>query len=271
MTKKQIEMILAIKEFENMTKAADSIGVAQPTLSRFLSNTEKNFKVKIFYRHAKRMLPTEEGEILLEAFKNILEQYRQADQKILSLRNEGLQELSFGVHQILGKLILPKLEKKLELNKGINLNYAFMNSRKVTEEVVNGNLDLGITADPLRYPDLVIKQLWKEYVGLYSEDGNIKETILYNSNMLYANKTLKKIDFQYKKKIDDYAIIYSILKRSTSTMGLLPNPIAESENKLNLIKKFQPSVNICLIYNSSKIKTKAIKETISLIQDSAKI
>ena len=85
--------------------------------------------------------------------------------------------------------------------------------------------------------------------------------------MIFANKTLNKFSYKNKKKVDDYNIIYSILKHSNQ-MGLLPNPIAQSENKLKLVKRFKPSVDICLIYNVNKNKT--LSKIINTIQDYSK-
>jgi predicted transcriptional regulator len=269
MDKKQIETILKIKEIGNITKVADYIGVTQPTLSKFLSSTESKFGVQIFYRYARSLKPTEEGEILLNNFSEMLNIYNNCEQQIMQFRSGHKQEFQVGTHQVLGKFIIPKIEDKILKQKDIHLSYSFMNSRKVTEEVINGHLDLGIVADPQKYPELVIKPLWKEYIGLYSKDGKRKNTVIYNSNMIFANKTLNKLTFKEKRKIDDYSIIHSILKR-TNQMGLLPNPIAESENKLKLIEKFQPYINICLIYSSSKAKTKGLSKVLSIIKDCSK-
>ena len=83
--------------------------------------------------------------------------------------------------------------------------------------------------------------------------------------MLFANKLLNELTFSNKRKIDDYNLIYSILCK-TDNMGLLPNPIAESEGKLKLIKKLNPTLDICLIYNVNKVSSQGLRKIISIIK-----
>lgn len=265
MERRHIEMLFAIRKFGNMTKAADCIGITQPTLSKFLSNCENKLKIELFYRRSRSMEPTEEGLVVLESLDRIRREYEAMELKLKEIRSGSQINLSLATHQVLGKFFIPKLEVALKNNKNINLSYIFMNSRQATEKVINGEIDLAIVADPQKYPELIIYPLWKEYIGLYSKDGKLKETILYNSNMIFFNKVMSKIKYRETKKIDDYNIIYSILKRS-SNMGLLPNPIAESEQKLKLIKKLQPSIDICLIYDSKRKKNKSFVKAIKVIR-----
>ena len=264
MDKRQIEMILTIERFANITKAADYLGITQPTLSKFLKNTEDKFNTQIFYRFSKELKTTEEGDILLTSFRNIYNEYLLSEQRITDLREGYINQIKIGTHEILGRYFIPKIEAQTKNEKNINLHYTFKNSRNITEDIVNGELDFGIVADPQKYPDLIIRPLWKEYIGLYSKTGKIEDTILYNSNMIFFNKLLRNIEYKNAKVIDDYGIIYSMLKQ-TNYMGFLPNPIAESESKLKLIEKFKPNIEICLIYNASKLKNSSSKSLIKTI------
>lgn len=269
MNKKQINTLILLEKLGNITKAADHIGIAQPTLSKFLSNLEKELKVKIFYRRPRSIEVTKEGEIYLQTFKNILNLLDKADKNIASLRNELIDEFTIAIHPVLGKFILPKIEKYLETIPSISLSYSFKNSREATQDILEGRADFGLIADTQEYPDLIIKLLWREYIGLYSLDGMPKEKLLFNSNMIFANKLLNKITFKQKTQVNNYSVIYEILKK-TQSMGLLPNPIAESEAQLKLIKKFKPTVNVSLVYRADRVRSKSMTKVISIIQETSK-
>lgn len=269
MNKKQIEMILTIEKFKSITKAADFLGITQPTLSKFLASTEEKFQTKLFYRFSREVLPSEEGKIILKSLSLIYEEYNQIEINLEFYRNGEVNDFSLGTHQVLGRYILPKIEKKVIREKTLNVKYKFNNSRVLTEEIANGKLDFAIVADPQKFPEIVIIPIWKEYIGLYSIDGNLKDEVYYNSNMIFANKILKQIQFKDSNIVDDYSILYSMLK-SINAMGLLPNPIAESEQKLKLIKKFRPPIEICLIYSANKQKSKAFNKFISIVKDASK-
>ena len=53
MNTKACEYIVAIAEKKNLSAAAASLGISQPTLSSFLSNTERNLKQTLFTRQKK--------------------------------------------------------------------------------------------------------------------------------------------------------------------------------------------------------------------------
>lgn len=83
--------------------------------------------------------------------------------------------------------------------------------------------------------------------------------------MILHKKILSSISYNSKKNIEDYYLIYSLLKK-VPAMGLLPSPIAESENKLKLLKRFEPSIDICLIYNANRTRTKGFKNSLITIK-----
>ena len=264
MNTNEMKMMIDLERLSNITKTADLIGVSQPALSKILKRIEEELGIVFFYRLARSLKPTEEGAIYLDKFKKIIALTEEAKREVEELRNNFLDTISVSAHPILGKFILPKIESSIDMNLKVKTRYHFMNSRDSIKDVLEGKLDMAIVADAKPYPDLVIKQLWREYIGLYSIDGKVRERVYYNSNMIFFNKFLNKISYREAKPIDDYNVLYALLKR-TESMGLLPNPIAESENKLKLIAKFQPEISICLVYRADRKKTVSFKKMISVI------
>ena len=48
MNLKELDYMLAIAKYQNITKAAESLYITQPALTRFLQNIEKEFQQKFF-------------------------------------------------------------------------------------------------------------------------------------------------------------------------------------------------------------------------------
>lgn len=63
---KDLTYITAIAKYQNITKAANSLYITQPTLTKFLQNFEKDLGQKIFSRLGNRFLLTYAGEIYLK-------------------------------------------------------------------------------------------------------------------------------------------------------------------------------------------------------------
>ena len=53
---REINYVLAIAKNQNMTKAAESLYVSQPTLSKFLTSLEAEFGLKLFRRVGNKYL-----------------------------------------------------------------------------------------------------------------------------------------------------------------------------------------------------------------------
>ena len=69
---KKIKYFLRIVEKGGLSKAASSLYLTQPTLSRFLSNLEEELGVKLFVRgHDNSLTLTQAGQIYLEMAKKV--------------------------------------------------------------------------------------------------------------------------------------------------------------------------------------------------------
>ena len=74
MTLKQLEYVIKVAETGNITKAADSLFIAQPSLTHAISELEKEMNVQIFARTNKGISVTKEGEMFLAYARQVLEQ-----------------------------------------------------------------------------------------------------------------------------------------------------------------------------------------------------
>jgi DNA-binding transcriptional LysR family regulator len=256
--RKEANDFLVVSQFLNFTKAADYLGVQQSGLSKNIKKIESELKKPLFIRKARGLELTEVGRIYKKYLIDIDSYKEQFDHEVNALSNEVVGQFSIGAHPVLAKFVLPKLKAALKDYPSLQLDFDFSTSRECTEKVLQNELDLAIVASPINYPDLIVKNLWKEYIGLYSTDGLLKQEILYNNKMQGIQKFLSQYPQIKPQRVDDYDILYSILKR-TDSMGFLPHPIAEKEGKLKRIRALKPGVNICLIYRSDRFSGKAFK------------
>lgn len=266
---KEINLLLTVERVGKISQAADILGLSQPALSKAIKQIEKKLDARLFMRLPRGVKPTKYGEVYLKSYKKILTIMENTEKKVSALKSDYSQSIKISIHPILGDNLIPKIEKELILYPEIRLKYIFMESREGIQDVLNGNVDCAIVADPYDYPDLVKKTLWKEYVALYSKDAKIKETVLYNSKMISANKLLKIINFERSRAIDNYWIIHSLLKNN-DFMALLPNSMVKDDDPIERIKKFSPLIEVSLVYRSDQNKTKSFSKVISTISDCSK-
>lgn len=69
---RELNYILAIEKHQNITKAAESLYISQPTLSKFLMNLEQNLGQKLFRKLGNKYVLTYAGEQFVKTSKEIL-------------------------------------------------------------------------------------------------------------------------------------------------------------------------------------------------------
>ena len=79
---KELTYVVAIAKYQNITKAAESLYITQPTLSKFLQTLEKNLGQKLFRKLGNRFLLTYAGERYVSKAIEILNLKKELDQEM---------------------------------------------------------------------------------------------------------------------------------------------------------------------------------------------
>jgi len=261
----KINTFMSLCKFLNVSRAADNLGVAQPALSKFIANLEQELGVKLFYRLPRGLRLTPEGEIVLKYFYRISKELGDLQTQIKSLKTAPAGKFQISLHTVIARKILPQLEKNMtEQQTGLELDYIFQSSREGTQSVLNGEADFALVADARNYPDLVKIKLWSDFMGLFSFDGKLKDTVVYNPQTINANKILSKLKCSHYRSIGDYETISLIIK-NTHVMGLLPSSVLSLGEGLKMVKKLY-TTDISLIFRSDSNRSLGFKTTIDLIK-----
>ena len=83
MTLQQIHYALMISEYGSMNKAADKLGISQPTLTSAVRELEREIGSEIFLRTSKGAVPTAEGEEFLKSVGQLYRQYELVCEKFV--------------------------------------------------------------------------------------------------------------------------------------------------------------------------------------------
>jgi LysR family nitrogen assimilation transcriptional regulator len=149
---RQLRYFLAIVESRSITRAAESLCIAQPALSLAVKNLEEELGVRLLTRSVQGVKATEAGELLFRHAKGII---RQADNTKALLSQQVQQpsgKVAVGMPYSTAHLIAIDIVDSLRSHyPGINLELVESSSADLQTLVLHGRVDLAMVVDqPMR-------------------------------------------------------------------------------------------------------------------------
>jgi DNA-binding transcriptional LysR family regulator len=102
-----IRYAAALAEHGSFTRAADALGIAQPTLSRAIGDLEASIGLQLFSRNRHGVEPTDFGYLFLQQAASVSVQVADLEREIALAQNLHKGELSVGLGPYAAELLLP--------------------------------------------------------------------------------------------------------------------------------------------------------------------
>lgn len=143
MTLQQLRYVIKIVETGSITKASEELFVSQPSLSKAVSELEKEMGITIFFRSSKGVYLSEEGSRFLTYARQVMEQadlleekykYSEPSKRVFAV---SAQHYSFVVNAFVD-LVKEYEEKKYEFSLRETRTY------DIIEDVRTGRSELGV-------------------------------------------------------------------------------------------------------------------------------
>ena len=255
----EIRYFLILARARNISRAAEILGVRQSTLSKSLKKLEEQWGTPLFSRSKKGIELTLEGERAHHMLSAL-----QADwnaQWKLEEHNSMIGTIRMGAHlsivQTSFHLFFSQLLKKFP---GVNFELHHERSSIITRKVIQAEIDMGVVVNPQRHPELVIKPLRRETVGLWRGTRGSKkpQVIYYNPEMINVYHFLRSFSELKQVPLTDYLAIGSLL-RSGEDWGILPSSVQEIFPDIYLEKELMPA-QLCLAYRKDRSKHPAMQK-----------
>lgn len=146
---KELSNFLKIAEYENITKAAQELHIAQPHLTRQIQNLEQELGVSLFVREKKRLHITDEGRFLKQQTEQILGLVQKTKEQISEMESGISGTLYIGSIETFGTLYLPQWIAGFK-NRYPKVHYNLWsgNSTDVIERLERGLIDLALVRAP---------------------------------------------------------------------------------------------------------------------------
>lgn len=159
----QLRYFSAVARFGSFTRAAQQLGITQPSLSQQIRVLEKQIGTPLFERLGRSIRLTAYGEDLSRRAVNILQQVAEAQSSLASLQKGVRGKLRIGViPTIMPYLIAPRIGDFLGRFSEVELQFTEDTTPRLIEQLQSGDLDLAVSGLPVRNPDVICSELGRE-------------------------------------------------------------------------------------------------------------
>ena len=142
---RQLRYFLEIVAQGSLTRAAESLHVAQPALSLHLKNMEEQLGTRLLTRSRSGVTPTEAGELLLQRARAILEDLARTEDDIRNLETDPSGIVRIGLPGTISAMVsLPLILAARERFPRITLNITEAMSGFVGDWLSEGKIDLAV-------------------------------------------------------------------------------------------------------------------------------
>lgn len=160
-----LRYFLAVAQEGNITRAAEKLHIAQPSLSKQLMELEDELGKQLLIRGKRRIALTEEGILLRKRAEEILGLVSKTAQEITADEKELVGEISIGGN--IQPSVLKAAAALREQHPGVSFQFYSSDATDVTERLEHGTLDFTTLLAPIdvsRYDSVLLPE--HSYWGL---------------------------------------------------------------------------------------------------------
>lgn len=138
----QLRYFIEVCNCMNITKAANSLHISQPSLTVAIKNLEEELGVSLFHRAKQRISLTKEGEFFLEKLLPIINNLDHLVVEMVSV-GEKSNALKIGIPPMMGSFLFPQIFSKFILsNTDLDVEIIEHGALRVHQMLLEEELDL---------------------------------------------------------------------------------------------------------------------------------
>src|SRR6266480_2619486 len=164
---RRLRYFLAVAEAGNFSRAADRLGISQPSVSQQMRDLEADLRVPLFQRRGKRILLTPRGLIFQEHARALLHQLENFLQELNSEPGELRGALHLGVIPVLNVPLVPQLLGSFTADHpAISIIVEEISSTEIETALEEGRMDVGLGFLTRHSPNLGYERLCTDEFAL---------------------------------------------------------------------------------------------------------
>ncbi len=288
MTLRHLLIFIEVANCGKMSLAANKLFISQPTVSQVISELESHYGVKLFERFPKTLCITEDGKVLLNQAKRVINYYNILEETMKNPNHEV--PLQIGATVTIGsRLISPILNEFKNLCSEERVKIYVNNTREIEKRLLSNDLDIGIVEGVIKSPHLVVTPVMEDKLVLVCgknhplavrdsvtlkeiakesfimrEDGSGTREIFTN----YVQSQGFTIDINWECS-EPEAIIQGVLNGHGITViseCLVNREIENGSLKIIELKSFKWNRMFNIVYHKNKLLNNNMKKFIEIVE-----
>lgn len=279
----ELEYFIEVSNTLNLSRASERLGVSQPSLSLAVKRLEQSVGTALFIRHKHGVTLTQAGKQLVLHAKQLLQYWENSKSQALASQQEVRGYFTLGCHSTIAiYMVSGFLADLLERHPKLEVHLKHDISRRITEQVINLSIDIGIVVNPFKHPDLIIRKLCDDEVTFWVGEGtreiqdihSKQAIILCEPDMTQTQPLLKKskqagVISERIITMNSLEVVASLTANGCG-IGILPTRVANAmyPDKLKRVSKAPVySDEVCLIYRNENRNVQAIQTIANSIKN----
>ncbi|MEM9012663.1 MAG: hydrogen peroxide-inducible genes activator [Pseudomonadota bacterium] len=166
-TLKQLQYFAALAETGHYRKAAERVGISQPSLSLQIANLEEALRLSLVERGRAGAVLTPAGRDVLQRTRRILEDVSALVDMSDRLKTGMAGTIRLGSTPTLGPYVMPKVLQRLHADfPALQIFIRDGAPRDLLDDLLNGRHDLILTHLPVQSTDVTVLRLFREPLQL---------------------------------------------------------------------------------------------------------
>jgi DNA-binding transcriptional LysR family regulator len=164
---RQLEIFRRVVELRSYSNAAESVQLAQASVSERMATLERMVGAKLLDRIGREIVPTKAGELLYKRAVKHLELKRQTCAELEEFLGIRKGDIQIGGSTIPAEYILPRIIERFRKNyPDVIVRLRIGDSDEISREVSKGTLELGIVGSKGKTKGLVYNEIWEDELVL---------------------------------------------------------------------------------------------------------
>ena len=150
MNTRQLKYVLALTQEGSFSRAAETLGISQPSLSQYIKKIEEQIGLPLFDRTNGEVRLTDAGKVFIENGKKIIDLEHQMESQFADLSGHRSGSLVIGTAPYRAACILPVIAKRFQaIHPGMHLIVREGTTTELAEGMAHGDYDLCLTMLPV--------------------------------------------------------------------------------------------------------------------------